>query len=87
MVWESVSRAVGFGGWGVVMAGVTVVVAGMMAGERRCGKVTLPVGTERMRVARSRGVRPLAGFGAAPQGLAVGGVAVPPKAVNILQNY
>ena len=32
IILESMSRAVGYGGWGVVMMGVLVVMVGMMAG-------------------------------------------------------
>ena len=45
IILESMSRAVGYGGWGIVMMGVLVVMVGMMAGgRRRCGRVTVPVG-------------------------------------------
>lgn len=55
IILESMSRAVGYGGWGIVMIGVLVVMVGMMAGgRRRCGRVTVPVGREREKITRTR---------------------------------
>lgn len=52
---ESLSRAVGYGGWGIVMTGVLCVMMWIMVGGRKeCGLMTVPVGDERERIRHSQ---------------------------------
>lgn len=55
---ESLSRAVGYGGWSVVMLGVAcVMMAVMLGGRRRCGRLTVPAevaGQEREQMRHSQ---------------------------------
>lgn len=52
---ESLSRAIGYGGWGMVMLGVLcVMTAAALGGRRRCGRLTVPVGDEREQIRHSQ---------------------------------
>lgn len=52
---ESLSRAVGYGGWGMVMLGAAgVMTAVLMGGRRRCARLTVPVGDEREQIRHSQ---------------------------------
>lgn len=52
---ESLSRAIGYGGWGMVMLGVLcVMMAVMLGGRRRCVRLTVPVGQEREQMRHSQ---------------------------------
>lgn len=52
---ESLIRAVGYGGWGMVALGWLGVTMWLMAGgRRRCGLMTVPVGSERERLRHSQ---------------------------------